>query len=111
MNRQNKNRAWIVGKEHYDLGNDMFAAHLDARLTGSCGYWKDADDLDEAQDAKLDLICLKIGLSKGQAVFDIGCGCGAFMGYAAEKYGAICTGVTVSKEQSATSRNATATSP
>ena len=99
VNRQNKNRAWIVGKEHYDLGNDMFAAHLDARLTGSCGYWKDAGNLDEAQDAKLDLVCRKIGLKKGQTVFDIGCGWGSFMGYAAEKYGAICTGVTVSKEQ------------
>lgn len=99
VNRQNKNRAWIVGKEHYDLGNDMFAAHLDTRLTGSCGYWKDAANLDEAQDAKLDLVCRKIGLKKGQTVFDIGCGWGAFMGYAAEKYGAICTGVTVSKEQ------------
>lgn len=98
-NRQNKDRAWIVGREHYDLGNDMFAAHLDSRLTGSCGYWADADDLDSSQEAKLDLVCRKIGLKPGQTVFDIGCGWGAFMGYAAEKYGAICTGVTISQEQ------------
>ena len=100
-NRQNRKRAWIVGKEHYDLGNDLFAAHLDSRLTGSCGYWKDADELDAAQEAKLDLVCRKIGLKKGQTVFDIGCGWGAFMGFAAEKYGAICSGVTVSSEQTA----------
>lgn len=98
-NRQSKKRAWIVGREHYDLGNDMFAAHLDSRLTGSCGYWREADDLDAAQEAKLDLVCRKIGLKPGETVFDIGCGWGAFMGYAAEKYGAICTGVTISQEQ------------
>jgi cyclopropane-fatty-acyl-phospholipid synthase len=96
-NRQNKRRAWIVGKEHYDLGNDLFAATFDARITGSCGYGKDATDLDSAQDAKLDLICRKIGLKEGNTVFDIGCG--AFMSYAAETYGAICTGATISQEQ------------
>ncbi len=98
-NRQNKKRAWIVGDQHYNLGNDLFAATFDSRLTGSCGYWKDATDLDAAQDAKLDLICRKIGLKEGQTVFDIGCGWGAFMGFAAEKYGARCTGVTISSEQ------------
>ena len=98
-NRQNKNRAWDVGVQHYDLGNDLFAATFDSRITGSCGYWKEATDLNAAQDAKLDLICRKIGLKPGQTVFDIGCGWGAFMGYAAEKYGAVCTGVTISKEQ------------
>ena len=105
-NRQNKRRAWIVGDQHYNLGNDLFAATFDSRLTGSCGYWKDTDPamdsaqaLDAAQDAKLDLICRKIGLREGQSVFDIGCGWGAFMGYAAEKYGARCSGVTISREQ------------
>ena len=107
-NRQNKRRAWIVGDQHYNLGNDLFAATFDSRLTGSCGYWKDTDPamdsaqaLDAAQDAKLDLICRKIGLREGQSVFDIGCGWGAFMGYAAEKYGARCSGVTISREQAA----------
>jgi cyclopropane-fatty-acyl-phospholipid synthase len=105
-NRQNQKRAWRVGDQHYNLGNDLFAATFDTRLTGSCGYWKNIDPatdsdraLDEAQDAKLDLICRKIGLKEGQTVFDIGCGWGAFMGYAAEKYGARCTGVTISREQ------------
>ena len=98
-NRQNKRRAWDVGDQHYNLGNDLFAGTFDTRLTGSCGYWKDAQTLDAAQDAKLDLICRKIGLQAGQSVFDIGCGWGAFMGFAAEKYKAVCTGVTISKEQ------------
>ena len=98
-NRQNKKRVWDVGDQHYNLGNDLFAATFDSRITGSCGYWKEATDLDAAQDAKLDLICRKIGLQTGQSVFDIGCGWGAFMGFAAEKYGAHCTGVTISEEQ------------
>ena len=98
-NRQSKRRAFIAADVHYDLGNDLFAATLDARLTGSCGYWAEATNLDASQDAKLDLICRKIGLKAGDRVFDIGCGWGAFMGYAAEKYGAVCDGVTVSKEQ------------
>lgn len=98
-NRQSKRRAWTVGEVHYDLGNDLFAATFDSRLTGSCGYWRDARGLDEAQEAKLDLVCRKIGLRTGQSVLDIGCGWGAFMGFAAQRYGARCTGVTISKEQ------------
>ena len=98
-NRQSKRRAWTVGRQHYDLGNDLFEATFDSRLTGSCGYWRDAADLDAAQDAKLDLVCRKIGLRAGQHVFDIGCGWGAFMGFAAERYGARCAGVTISQEQ------------
>ncbi len=99
LNRQSKARAWIVGREHYDLGNDVFAATFDTRITGSCGYWARADNLDDAQTAKLDLICRKIGLKPGQHVLDIGCGWGAFMHFAASEYGARCTGVTVSQNQ------------
>ena len=98
-NRQSSRRVWAVGREHYDLGNDLFEATFDARLTGSCGYWKNAEDLDAAQDGKLDLVCRKIGLRSGQSVFDIGCGWGAFMGFAAERFGAKCAGMTISKEQ------------
>ncbi|MEX2599253.1 MAG: cyclopropane fatty acyl phospholipid synthase [Dehalococcoidia bacterium] len=98
-NRQNKKRAWAVGDQHYNLGNDLFECTFDKRLTGSCGYWNDARDLDEAQDAKLDLICRKVGLKPGQSVFDVGCGWGAFMGFAAERYGACCEGVSISREQ------------
>jgi cyclopropane-fatty-acyl-phospholipid synthase len=94
-------RPYEVGQKHYDLGNDLYEAMLDKRLTYSCGYWEHANTLDEAEEAKLDLICRKIGLQKGQTVLDIGSGWGSFLMYAAEKYGAKGVGVTVSKEQAA----------
>lgn len=99
LNRQNKSRAFVVGEHHYDRGNDLFQVMLDRRMTYTCGYWKDATTLDEAQEAKLDLVCRKIGLQPGQKVLDIGCGWGSFMKYAAENYGAEAVGVTVSEEQ------------
>lgn len=99
LNRQNARRAWQVGEQHYDLGNDFYAAMLDPRMTYTCGYWKHANNLVEAQEAKLDLICRKLQLEPGMRVLDIGCGWGSFMGYAAEHYGVSCVGVTISKEQ------------
>jgi cyclopropane-fatty-acyl-phospholipid synthase len=104
FNRQSQRRSWRVADTHYNLGIDIFEATFDARLTGSCGYWKTATDLDAAQEAKLELVCRKIGLQPGQSVLDIGCGWGAFMGYAAERHGAQCAGVTVSREQVAYGR-------
>jgi cyclopropane-fatty-acyl-phospholipid synthase len=99
LNLQTARRAFIPAAVHYDLGNDLFESTFDTRLTGSCGYWREARDLDAAQDAKHDLICRKLYLSPGQSVFDIGCGWGAFMKFSAERYGVQCTGVTVSREQ------------
>ncbi len=94
-----KARARQVGERHYDAGNDLFKLMLDKRMTYTCGYWKDARDLDEAQEAKLELICRKIGLRPGMKVLDIGCGWGSFAKYAAEKHGAEVVGITVSEEQ------------
>jgi len=94
-----KNYAFAIGKHHYDIGNDLFERMLDRRMVYTCGYWKDANNVDDAQEAKLDLVCRKIGLKKGQHVLDIGCGWGSFAKFAAEKYGARVTGITVSKEQ------------
>ncbi|MEK7108231.1 MAG: cyclopropane fatty acyl phospholipid synthase [Patescibacteria group bacterium] len=99
LNRQSERRAFKVGEQHYDVGNDLYTAMLDRRLTYTCGYWKEATTLDEAQEAKLDLTCRKIGLKQGDRVLDIGCGWGSFAKFAAERYGAIVVGVTVSKEQ------------
>jgi cyclopropane-fatty-acyl-phospholipid synthase len=99
MNLQKKSHAFNIGEKHYDIGNDLYTAMLDQRLTYTCGYWKDADNLDAAQEAKLDLVCRKLGLKEGDHVLDIGCGWGSFLKYAAEKYGVRGTGVTVSKEQ------------
>ena len=99
LNRQSRSRAFEVGEKHYDLGNDLFELMLDKRMTYSCAYWKNAANLDEAQEAKLDLVCRKIGLKPGDRVLDIGCGWGSFAGFAAEHYGAHVVGITVSKEQ------------
>jgi len=99
LNTGRKSKAFEIGEKHYDIGNDLYRAMLDKRLTYTCGYWQDAKDLNEAQEAKLDLVCRKIGLKSGQRILDIGSGWGSFIGYAAEKYGANALGITVSKEQ------------
>ncbi len=100
INMQSKYRSYQVGKEHYDVGNDLYEHMLDKRMIYSCGYWRDgAGNLDEAQERKLDLICRKIGLKKGDSVLDIGCGWGGFLIYAAERYGINGVGISVSKEQ------------
>ncbi|VEB08376.1 cyclopropane-fatty-acyl-phospholipid synthase [Klebsiella pneumoniae] len=88
FNLQSKKRAWIVGKEHYDLGNDLFSRMLDPYMQYSCGYWKEAQSLEAAQQAKLDLICRKLELEPGMRVLDIGCGWGGL----AEIYGAKLSG-------------------
>jgi cyclopropane-fatty-acyl-phospholipid synthase len=99
LNRQSVNKAFEVGIKHYDLGNDLFRAMLDKRLNYACAYWKNAKNLDDAQEAKLELICRKIGVKAGMRILEIGCGWGSFAKYAAEKYGAHIVGVTVSREQ------------
>jgi cyclopropane-fatty-acyl-phospholipid synthase len=99
LNLQSKRRAFIVGEKHYDLGNDLFQIMLDKRMNYSCAYWKNARDLDTAQENKLALICRKIDLKPGMHVLDIGCGWSAFGKYAAEKYDVRVSGITVSKEQ------------
>ena len=99
MNLQNRSRAFIIGERHYNTGNDLFSLMLDKRMNYSCGYWKDAPDLEKAQEDKLELICRKINLKPGMEVLDIGCGWGAFVKYAAEIHGAVAHGITVSEEQ------------
>lgn len=101
FNLQDRKGSLKFIKHHYDLGNDLFEFMLDKRMTYTCGYWKQAKTLNEAQEAKLDLVCKKIGLKKGMTVLDIGCGWGSFIKFAAEKYGARCVGITLSKEQAA----------
>ena len=98
-NRQNQDKAYEIGEHHYDAGNDLYKIMLDKRMVYTCGYWQGAETLNEAQKAKLDLVCKKINLQPGQRVLDIGCGWGSFAQYAAEEYGAEVVGVTVSKEQ------------
>ncbi len=99
FNLQSKRRSFIVGEQHYDLGNDLYQCMLDSRLVYTCGYWKDANNLEEAQANKLKLTCEKLQLSPGMRVLDIGCGWGSFAKYAAENYGVEVVGVTISREQ------------
>jgi cyclopropane-fatty-acyl-phospholipid synthase len=99
VNLQSSNRAWQVGQKHYDAGNDLFEAMLDSRMTYTCGYWREASDLESAQQAKLDLICRKLELRPGMTLLDIGCGWGSLMNFAAQHYGVSCVGLTISKEQ------------
>jgi len=105
INLQRGDNAFEIGKVHYDRGNDLFQAMLGKRLVYSCGYWDRAGNLDEAQLAKLDLICRKLNLQPGQRVLDIGCGWGEALKYAAETYGIEGVGVTVSQEQAEFARN------
>jgi len=99
FNMQTKRRSWEVAKRHYDLGNDLYQAMLDPYMQYTCGYWKDADNLADAQRDKLELVCRKLQLEKGMRVLDTGCGFGGFAKYAAERYGVEVYGVTLSKEQ------------
>jgi len=98
-NLQSRKRAWIVGKEHYDLGNDLFTLMLDPYMQYSCGYWKEATTLEQAQEAKLKMICDKLQLKPGLRLLDIGCGWGGLSEYAARHYGVSVVGVTISAEQ------------
>jgi cyclopropane-fatty-acyl-phospholipid synthase len=94
-------RAFEVGERHYDVGNDLYRAMLGPSMMYTCAYWKDVDTLDAAQNAKLDLVCRKIGARPGMRILDLGCGWGGFARFAAERYGASIVGYTVSREQSA----------
>jgi cyclopropane-fatty-acyl-phospholipid synthase len=105
FNLQTRVRARRDIRAHYDAGNDLYTAMLGRTMAYSCGYWRDATTLDDAQDAKHDLICRKLGLERGMRVLDIGCGWGAFAKFAAERYGAKVVGITISPAQAALARH------
>ncbi|MGC1105579.1 MAG: cyclopropane fatty acyl phospholipid synthase [Candidatus Acidiferrales bacterium] len=104
LNPQKQSRSFQVGEGHYDLGNDLFQAMLDKRMVYTCACWDAAADLDSAQEAKLEFVCRAIGAHPGMKILDIGCGWGSFAKYAAEKYCAHVTGLTVSREQAQLAR-------
>lgn len=105
VNPQNYFKSFEVGEKHYDLGNDLFQNMLDSKMVYSCAYWKDAKTLEEAQTAKLDLICRKLYLKPGMTLLDIGSGWGGLAAYAAKNYDVQVVGITVSKEQLAWAEN------
>jgi cyclopropane-fatty-acyl-phospholipid synthase len=99
LNPQAKSRSFEIGEEHYDRGNDLFEAMLDKRMVYTCACWDATENLEAAQEAKLEFVCRAIGAHPGMTILDIGCGWGSFAKYAAEKYCARVTGITVSREQ------------
>lgn len=99
FNPQSRRRARQVAERHYDLGNDLFMSFLDPYNQYSCAYFQGTEDLAQAQQMKLDLICRKLDLRPQDRVLDIGCGWGGLAKYAAEHYGCAVTGLTVSREQ------------
>jgi cyclopropane-fatty-acyl-phospholipid synthase len=87
-------------RHHYDAGNEFFALFLDRSMTYSCAYWQGgAETLEEAQEAKLELVCKKLGLREGERVLDVGCGWGSFAIHAAARHGVHVLGVTLSEPQ------------
>ena len=98
IHSQDRDRAAI--QYHYDVGNDFFALWLGKRLVYSCAYFKTgAEDLDTAQEDKLDHICRKLHLKPGDRLLDVGCGWGGLIQYACEHYGVKALGITLSQEQ------------
>lgn len=101
LNLQNRRRSTQNVQHHYDIGQDLYTAMLDKRMVYTCALWDGAQNLDEAQEAKLDTVCRKLKLKGGERILDVGCGWGSFANYAAEKYDVHVTGVTLSKNQAA----------
>jgi cyclopropane-fatty-acyl-phospholipid synthase len=99
FNLQKPSRAYHIGRHHYDIGNNLYACMLDERMIYSCAFWKTASTLDEAQEAKLDMVCRKLDLQPGMRVLDIGCGWGGTARFAAERCGVEVVGITVSEQQ------------
>lgn len=106
-NRQTGDRSYEVGRRHYDIGNDLYRRMLDPRMIYSCAYWRHADDLASAQEAKLDLIKNKLDLEPGMRVLDIGCGWGGAARFLAERAGVSVVGITISHEQAELARQVT----
>ncbi len=103
-NLQRGDRAYEVGRRHYDVGNDLYRAMLDPLMIYSCGYWRRADDLAAAQVAKLELVQNKLMLEPGMRVLDIGCGWGGAARFLAEHADVEVVGITVSEEQAKLAR-------
>lgn len=111
LNLQTRSRSRRVAREHYDLGNDLYLAFLDPFNQYTCAYFNDGDDLNRAQENKLDLICRKLQLKPSDRVLDIGCGWGGFARWAAGRYQCHVTGLSISDEQIAYAKTFTAGLP
>lgn len=99
VNFQTRIRSKAVAEQHYNLGNDFYRDMLGASMAYTCGYWRQAANLDEAQRNKFDLICRKINLKPKERVLDLGCGWGSLAKYMAEAYECEVVAVNISTEQ------------
>jgi len=85
---------------HYDTSNEFFSLFLDSRMVYSCAYFQSTDEsLDRAQERKLDYVCRKLRLQRGQRLLDIGCGWGGLILFAVQHYGVTGLGITLSEPQ------------
>jgi cyclopropane-fatty-acyl-phospholipid synthase len=92
-------------RHHYDAGNEFFALFLDESMTYSCAYWQGgAETLEEAQEAKRELVCRKLALRPGERLLDVGCGWGSLVIHAAQRHGVRALGVTLSEPQAQLAR-------
>lgn len=104
FNLQTRGRARAVAEEHYDLDHRMYALFLGPWNQYTCCFFDGTDDLEQAERAKLEMVCDKLALVPRQRVLDIGCGWGGFAKYAAATRGCQVTGVTLSAEQATCAR-------
>ncbi len=87
-----------VIRDHYDRGNDFFGSFLGDRMIYTSAFFKTGnEDLETAQDQKLDLVCQKMQLKKGERLLDIGCGWGTLAAHSAKYYGTDSTGITIAQ--------------
>ena len=86
INYQSRTKADEVARTHYDIDNRFYELMLGKSMAYTCGYWKDAQTLDDAEFAKYDLCCRKLQLKPGDKVLELGCGWGGLAKYMAEKY-------------------------
>jgi len=103
--RHSRSRDAAAIAHHYDVGNDFYELVLGPSMVYSCAVWASPETgLDAAQEAKLDLVCRKLGLAPGMRLLDVGCGWGSMAIHAAQHYGATVVGVTLSEEQARMAR-------
>jgi cyclopropane-fatty-acyl-phospholipid synthase len=103
--QHSQDRDAVAVSHHYDISNEFYRLVLGPSMVYSCAVWEAEDiGLDAAQDAKLDLICRKLGLREGSRLLDVGCGWGSLAIHAARQYGAEVVGITLSQQQAALAR-------
>jgi cyclopropane-fatty-acyl-phospholipid synthase len=99
LNMQSRARSQRVAQQHYNLGNEFYADMLDPGMHYTCAFWENAETLEEAQNAKCELVCRKLMLEPGDTVLELGCGWGGFAEYAARHYGCRVTAYNIAEEQ------------